>query len=482
VDVNPRNPRFAIALAVGIVLVLLLWAAWPTSTPIEVEEPIATDLPAGTFHIPPFEDEFPLHFEDYLRNMRVEDYVSKLTVEVEPDLPILWSNLPFSKSYNYPRGHTFGLEDVLATPRIGDASIGSCMTCKSTAVPTLLEELGDGYWSASFNEELRPRVLELAEEGRDERLGEFGHMGIGCSDCHDPQTMELRITRPSLVNAMERRGFDIAEEATRNDMRALVCAQCHVEYYFAAETKVVTFPWDRGLRPEDMWEYKENEAIEAGFEYDWIHGVSGAPMLKAQHPEYELWSFGTHGEAGVTCADCHMPYQRIDGRKVSSHFWRSPLEDVQQSCRTCHADRSATQLAQRVQDTQTRHLAAMEETQGLSVRAHYYVNRLITAGADEDVIAETRNLVRKGQWFWDIIAAENSDGWHNPHGSMDAMRVSSDASNEAVRLATRELVRLDVDIDELEAMIEQTRQQVWDEEDPLEKANWATNDYFPFQE
>jgi nitrite reductase (cytochrome c-552) len=293
--------------------------------------------------------------------------------------------------------------------------------------------------------------------------------------------MELRITRPSLVNAMERRGFDIAEEATRNDMRALVCAQCHVEYYFAADTKKVTFPWDRGLRPEDMWEYKENEAIEAGFAYDWIHGVSGAPMLKAQHPEYELWSFGTHGEAGVTCADCHMPYQRIDGRKVSSHFWGSPLEDVEQSCRTCHADRSSTQLTQRVRDTQERHLEAMEETQALSVRAHYYINRLITAGADEDVIEETRHLVRKGQWFWDIIAAENSDGFHNPHGSMDAMRMSSDASNEVIRLATRELVRLGVDIDELEDMIAQTRQQVWAEEDPLEKANWATNDYFPFQ-
>jgi nitrite reductase (cytochrome c-552) len=479
--VDVRTRRIAIALAAAVVLGLLIYAAWPTADPIVVDEAIGTDLPADTFHVTAFEDEFPLHFEDYLRNVQVEDYVSKLTVEVEPDLPILWSNLPFSKSYNYPRGHTYGLEDVLATPRIGDASIGSCMTCKSTAVPTLLDEFGEDYWSASFNEELRPRVLELAEEGQDERLGEFGHVGIGCSDCHDPATMDLRITRPSLVDAMERRGVDLLEEATKNDMRALVCAQCHVEYYFAADTKAVVFPWDRGLRPEDLWEYKEREAVAAGFEYDWVHGVSGAPMLKAQHPEYELWSYGTHGEAGVTCADCHMPYQRIDGRKVSSHFWGSPLENVQSSCRTCHADRAAAQLTQRVRDIQERHHQAMEETQERSVRAHYYVNRLITAGADEEVVEEAQQLVRKGQWFWDIIAAENSDGFHNPHGSMDAMRVSSDASNDAIRIATRELVRLGVDLDVLEQMIAQTRQQVWDEDDPLEKAEWATNDFFPFQ-
>jgi nitrite reductase (cytochrome c-552) len=294
--------------------------------------------------------------------------------------------------------------------------------------------------------------------------------------------MELRITRPSLVNAMERRGFDVAEEATRNDMRALVCAQCHVEYYFAADTKKVTFPWDRGLRPEDIWEYKENEAIEAGFAYDWIHGVSGAPMLKAQHPEYELHSYGTHGEAGVSCADCHMPYERIDGRKISSHAWGSPLERANTTCRTCHADRSTTELTQRVRDIQERHLAAVADAQEISVDAHYYVNRLITADADDEVILEAQALVREGQWFWDIIAAENSDGFHNANGGMDAIRRSSDASNGAIRIATAELVRLGVDLDELREQIDRTKQAVYDEADPLRKHEHVTNDDFPPQD
>jgi nitrite reductase (cytochrome c-552) len=458
----------------------LPWCSPPCTSTRSTWRARATDLPADTFHVTAFEDEFPLQFESYLRNVQVEDYVSKLSVEVEPDLPILWSNLAFSKSYNYPRGHTFGLEDVLATPRIGDASIGSCMTCKSTAVPTLLDEFGDDYWSASFNEELRPRVLELAEEGADERLSEFGHMGIGCSDCHDPQTMQLRITRPSLTNALERQGIDLLE-ASLNDMRAYVCAQCHVEYYFDADTKKVTFPWDRGLRPEDMWEYKETEAIAAGFEADWIHGVSGAPMLKAQHPEYELWSYGTHGEAGVTCADCHMPYQRVDGRKISSHFWGSPLEDADQSCRTCHADRTAGQLTQRVRDIQERHLVR-DGGDASPVGACPLLHQpLITAGADEALIEETQSAGPQRP----VVLGHHRRGElrrlpQPPRGDgRDA--VSSDASNEVIRLATAELVRLGVDIDELEEMIEQTRQDVWNEQEPLEKADWVTNDFFPFQ-
>jgi nitrite reductase (cytochrome c-552) len=474
-----RLPRRTSTMLLGVVILLLVVAAC-TSDPAEPPEATTTNLPADAFHVTAFEDEFPRQFASYLRNVNVEDYVSKLTVDVEPDLPMLWSNLAFSKSYNYPRGHTFGLVDVLATPRIGDASIGSCMTCKSTAVPTLLDEFGDDYWSASFNEELRPRVLELAEGGEDERLGELGHVGIGCSDCHDPQTMDLRITRPSLTQALERRGIDILE-ASLNDMRAYVCAQCHVEYYFYPGSAQVTFPWDEGLRPEDMYDYFQTTAIDAGFEADWIHGVSGAPMLKAQHPEYELWSYGPHGEAGVTCADCHMPYQRVDGRKVSSHFWGSPLADTAEACRTCHADRTAGELQQRVADIQERHLSAMGETQAISVDAHYYVNRLITARADADVIAECQELVRRGQWFWDIIAAENSDGFHNPHGSMDAMRMSSDASNQAIRLATAELVRLGVDLEELQEQIDATRADVHGEEDPLRKNEWVTNEFFPFQ-
>jgi nitrite reductase (cytochrome c-552) len=475
------NPRATRAGLLAVVAVLLAMTGC-RSDPIEVEVSRATDLPADAFHVSDWEDEARLHFESYLGNREEGgDYVSKFAPDIEPNLPILWSNLAFSVEYNKPRGHVFGLEDVLASSRIGERSIGSCMTCKSTTVPTLLEEFGDDYWSASFLDEIAPRAIELGEGGEHRALGETGHIGIGCSDCHEPQSMDLRITRPSFTRALERQGIDITQ-ATKNDMRSYVCGQCHVEYYFYPESGEVTFPWDRGMRTEDMFEYFQQEAREAGFEADWIHGVSGAPMLKAQHPEFEHWSYGTHGAADVSCADCHMPYERIGGRKITNHAWGSPLDKANTTCRVCHADRSTTEITQRVRDIQERHLAAVADAQEISVDAHYYVNRLITADADPDVIVEAQELVREGQWFWDIIAAENSDGFHNANGGMDAIRRSSNASNRAIQIATAELVRLDVDLQELREQIDLAKQAVYDEQDPLQKHTHVTNEFFPPQD
>ena len=57
---------------------------------------------------------------------------------------------------------------------------------------------------------------------------------IGCGDCHDNETMALKISRPAFVEAFERQGKDM-KDFSRQEMRSLVCAQCHVEYYFNKE-------------------------------------------------------------------------------------------------------------------------------------------------------------------------------------------------------------------------------------------------------
>ena len=136
---------------------------------------------------------------------------------------------------------------------------------------------------------------------------------IGCSDCHDPETMNLHISRPALIEAFQRQGKDITK-ATPQEMRSLVCAQCHVEYYFKGDGKYLTFPWDKGFTVEDMEAYYD----EAGF-YDYIHKLSRTPILKAQHPDYEICQMGIHGQRGVSCADCHMPYKSEGGVKFSDH-------------------------------------------------------------------------------------------------------------------------------------------------------------------
>lgn len=467
-------------LLLAVLLLTAVLAGCSNSSEAMEDKQETTDLSPDEILNSAFKEEFPLQYESYLKNMdSPSEHTSKFITEIEPNLPILFHNYGFMLEYNKTRGHTYAVEDVINVARINDNSIGSCMTCKSTAVPQLLDDMGDEYWGASFKEDIVPRTVAYGEGGELEELGEYGHLSIGCSDCHDPVTMDLRITRPSFTNAMDRMGVDVSE-ASKNDMRTYVCAQCHVEYYFGADNGKVTFPWDNGLKPEDMFEYYEDQAKDQDFDYDWISSISGAPMLKAQHPEFELWSYGTHGEAGVSCSDCHMPYERTDGKKkISSHHWGSPMETVEQSCRSCHGDKSEAELVNRVENIQEAHLEAMHETQDHSVKSHYYVNRMITAGAPEDKIEEAQYYVRKGQWFWDIIAAENSDGFHNPQGGMDAMRTSSDASNQAIQIAIAELTKLEVDLEELEREIEKVVADVHNEEDPFKKHEHAVNEYFP---
>ncbi|MBB5174796.1 ammonia-forming cytochrome c nitrite reductase subunit c552 [Texcoconibacillus texcoconensis] len=476
------NPlRKTIYLSLKVFVIILFTTACSSSNTEEVTD-LTTDLSPDEIVNTAFAEEFPDQYESYMRNVYDEDYehVSKLTEEVEPQLPILFHGYGFSIEYNKPRGHAHAVEDVMSIDRINEDSVGSCMTCKSTAVPALLDEMGEDYWSASFLDEVAPRTIELGEGGESEELSEYGHISIGCSDCHDPETMDLRITRPSFTNAMDRYGVDVSE-ANKNEMRSYACGQCHTNYYFDPETQKVTFPWDEGLRVEDMWEYYETTAQEEhDFEGEWEHSISGTTIVKAQHPEFEMWSYGPHGEAGVSCADCHMPYERgADKKKTTSHHWTSPLENVEQSCLSCHGDKSEDELLDRVDNIQERHLEALEESQDLSVKAHYYVNRMITSGADEEAIEEAQQHVREGQWFWDIVAAENSDGFHNPHGSMDSIRMSTDASNKALKVANRELSKLGEDLDELDRQIEETVQEVYDEEDPGKKHEHAVNEYFP---
>ncbi|MCM3767111.1 ammonia-forming cytochrome c nitrite reductase subunit c552 [Neobacillus niacini] len=435
-----------------------------------------TGLSADEISNEAFKDQFPLQYNSYMKNKKMEDTKyngsvkrSKYDPDKEPLLPILFNGYGFATEYNEDRGHVYALEDIRNVKRITDKSVGSCYTCKSTAVPQMIEEMGDDYWGANFNQVIWPKGEEM------------GHSPIGCSDCHDPKTMDLRVTRPSFYKALEAKGVDTSNP-TKNDMRTYVCGQCHDEYYFAASNSEVIYPWTKGFKPEDMYEYYNTIAKENGFEKDWVSNISGTPMLKSQHPEFETHSSGTHGKAGVSCADCHMPYERVDGKKkISSHWWTSPLKTMQTSCGQCHGDRDLDKLKDRVLEIQEANVSALHDAQNVSTSAHYYVNKMITSGVDQAKIKEAQEFVRQGQWFWDIIAAENSSGFHNPQGSMDSLRISIERSNKAIQIATAELVKKGVNLEELTNEIEKAKQAVFDEKVNEKKKDAAVNSYFPAQ-
>lgn len=211
-------------------------------------------------------------------------------------------------------------------------------------------------------------------------------------------------------------------DATRQEMRSLVCAQCHVEYYFKGEGKLVTYPWQNGLKVEQMETYYDQVGHK-----DWKHKESGADVLKAQHPEFELWSQGIHARSGVACADCHMPYQRDGAVKVSSHHVRSPLLNVAQACQTCHRI-PEEEIKARVATIQDRNKALLARSEEAVVSLIHAIAEAMKRGATDADLKPARDMQRKAQWRLDFISAENSMGFHAPQ---EAARILAEAIDYA---------------------------------------------------
>jgi len=337
-----------------------------------------------------------------------------------PDMVVLWAGYAFSRDYSAPRGHWYTIEDMRATLRVGapgvtgpdgqelkDLQPATCWTCKSPDVPRMMKEKGlaeyyKAPWSAWGAEIVNP---------------------IGCADCHDPATMNLTITRPALVEAFQRRGVDI-NQATTQEMRSLVCAQCHVEYYFKGDGKYLTFPWDDGMTVEKMEEYYDNIQFS-----DWTHALSKTPMLKAQHPDYEIFLLGTHGQRGLSCADCHMSYISEGGVKYSDHHLMSPLKKIESTCQTCHRD-SEENLRQYVYERQDKILETRDRLEPELVKAHIMTKAAMEAGATDEELAEARKLIRAAQWRWDFGVASHGASFHAP---IETQRILSHGLDKALQ-------------------------------------------------
>jgi nitrite reductase (cytochrome c-552) len=210
--------------------------------------------------------------------------------------------------------------------------------------------------------------------------------------------------------------------ATRQEMRAFVCGQCHVEYYFKGEGKLLTYPWSKGFKVEEIEAYYD----EASFK-DWTHAETGAPVLKAQHPEFEMWNQGVHARSGVACADCHMPYKREGAMKVTDHHIRSPLLNVSRACLQCHHFTEAEMLA-RAQGIQDKTRALMDRAEAALLALLDEIAAAKKAGAQEEDLQAARQMHRKAQWRLDFVSAENSMGFHAPQ---EAARILAEAIDYA---------------------------------------------------
>jgi nitrite reductase (cytochrome c-552) len=358
----------------------------------------------------------------HMGNMRQD------VLEERPEMVVLWAGYSFAMDYETPRGHSHAINDMRNTLRTGspenvedNIQPATCWTCKSPDVPRMMHEMGiaefyKGKWSTLGEEIVNP---------------------IGCADCHDPKTMQLTITRPGLIEAYERQGKSI-KDATAQEMRSLACAQCHVEYYFKGDDKYLTFPWDKGMTVETIEQYYDEVK-----HVDWVHKLSKAPMLKAQHPDFEIFNLGPHAKRGLSCADCHMPYKVDGGIKYSDHQIVSPLKNINNTCQTCHRD-SEDDLRLYVEEYQDKALEIRDRVEVELAKAHITAKYAWDNGATELQMKSVLELLRQAQWRWDFVVASHGATFHAPVESQRILAHSLDRTMQAQLALQKVLFALNV--------------------------------------
>jgi nitrite reductase (cytochrome c-552) len=355
-------------------------------------------------------------------DMDPRESVTRSVLDQEPRLRDFWAGYAFSVDYREKRGHAFMLEDQSFTERQRVVrQPGTCLNCHASMVGPY-RKAGGGDMDKGF---AAINAMPYTEARK------FAERAIACIDCHNPETMELRITRPAFIEGIKAhkasqgiKDFDVNRDATHQEMRSYVCGQCHVEYYFKGDGKTLTYPWAKGLKADEMLDYYD----EIGFT-DWTHKISGTPCVKAQHPEFELWNQGVHARAGVSCADCHMPYVRVGAQKVSDHHVNSPLLKIASSCQTCHRVPEA-ELRARAENIQEKTDSLEKLALGAVVALIQEIQKGVQNGTPQEKIDQARRFHRRAQFLTDFVFSENSLGFHASQESARLLALAIDYARQ----------------------------------------------------
>lgn len=392
---------------------------------------------------------FPMQFDGYMRTVdqvrtrfggseavphaptQVDprSVVAQSRLEEDPRLKVLWAGYAFSKDFREERGHAHMLLDQTFTERQHIAKQpGTCLNCHASMV-TAYRKAGNGDMWKGFETINQMPYFEARK---------LVTHPVACIDCHDPSTMALRVTRPAFIeglrNLKKDPNYDPNLHATRQEMRAYVCGQCHVEYYFKGKEKRLTYPWHNGLKADEILEYYDTQTDHS----DWTHKESGAKVLKAQHPEFEMYNQGVHARSGVACADCHMPYKREGGLKISDHHVRSPLLNINRACQGCHRwDES--ELRARVETIQERNFQMRNVAMDALMALIADIKAAGAGGASQAQLDDARKYQRKAQFLLDFVEAENSTGFHAPQEAARLLVLSVDYSRKG-ELALRGVI------------------------------------------
>lgn len=406
---------------------------------------------------------WPRQYDSYQRTVDVtrtkyggSEALPEQKIERDPWLKRMFQGYAFALDYRDRRGHAYMLTDQEETERVKQRpQPGACLHCHASVMPTY-RTAGNGDVMKGFEEvckmsyhDANALIKKVGSDTPDGKHVEGAHP-VSCVDCHDPENMNLRVTRPGFIlgiaalaksdkpvphlPSIERwrqggreKDYNPNTDATRQEMRSFVCGQCHVEYYCGPKVTLF-FPWANGLKVEEIEKFYDNFKFPDGHTFfDYKHAESGAEILKAQHPEFEMWSQGIHARSGVACADCHMPYIRQGATKVSDHWVRSPVLNINHACQVCHRYDEA-EIKSRVETIQNRTHDLMQRAASALMAQLDAIKDARAAGATDAQLAESLKLQRSAQWRLDFVAAENSMGFH---ADQEAARILGEAADMA---------------------------------------------------
>ena len=446
-----RSLRFGFLVVIGMVLVCLYGCPPPKSEPVktvtiadgEIDPAVWGKAFPAEFELwKKTEEPTPVNKSKYKRGYDVDRITYDKLAEF-PYMAVLFNGWGFGVEYNEPRGHAHMLRDQLEVDPSRVKAGGVCLTCKTPYAPKLEKEMGANYYKTPYKEVL----AAIPEKHRT--------LGVACLDCHDNKDMSLKLSREfTLMAALKDMGVDPAK-LSRQDMRSLVCAQCHVTYNIPKDKDMkstgVFFPW-QGSKMGNITIENIIKKIRSDASYgEWKQTVTGFKMAFIRHPEYELFSNNSvHWKAGASCADCHMPYTKVGVHKVSDHRVESPLKNDMKACMQCHSE-TTEWLREQV-------IAIQDRTVSLMIRSGYAtatVAKLFemahTAQAagkniDKALYERAKDYYEQAFYRCVFIGAENSVGFHNPS---EALRILGDATAFAVKaeaLLRQALAKAGVDV------------------------------------
>ena len=352
-------------------------------------------------------DEYPEIYASYMandENTEIHDYTKDY-----PMIPVVYEGMAFSKFYGSARGHVYTVEDVTSTGR--PHGLANCFSCKTPDFTAKVNELGDAAYTIPFEDML----AEVNES-------------ISCYNCHANTGDELVVTHTYLADAM-------GDDLQNVDPETLSCAQCHVEYYFAPDTKATTLPYQSlaTMTPDAILDYYNRTIVDGQPFADYTNPRSGVRQIKVQHPEYETYM----GEGSVhkdtfTCADCHMGEAvAADGTTYISHTWTSPLDNealMSGTCAECHTDLIGEVRAIQ-EETERRTYAVGYLLEGLTEKL---VKAVESGEYTEEELNAIRAVARDAQFYWDFVMVENSEGAHNSQLDNECLDKAETLTNKAM--------------------------------------------------